>query len=647
MATRLNLVKNGIFPITKDKFGNPILDKPDTGLSIPGTLQGEGKLAGLPCLFIRTSSCNLRCSFADGALCDTPYCVEKGTKVRLLDGSEKCIEDIQIGDLILGYDTKTGQYVPSEVLNSMSFENKDKRKVSIEDSDGNKLICTENELFYTGRTKKQWREAINTLSNSRFYTIPFKQSYLKGITQEYKTGYIAGLARAEGSFWHSQNVEIFGLEMTNVEATLKFREFLSDAGIEFKSYDNRLTHTTKVPIYTTRVHKKTALKTLKQYMSDPIETNSEHYLIGFISGFYDGNGGMQYAKTKKGIVNHQILFYNKKRKNIEDIKTILHHFNLLELFQEEVKHDDTIILKSNGGYESLQKIFLYLTPQIEYKKLTPLYRKGVHKFTKLKNKIVSKDRDDLTTVYDITTSTENFVANNFLVHNSSWQAEVELWDIDDIISTILENSKGIKYIVISGGEPTSQSKHLGELLKRLKDLGFHTTIETNATIFDESVAANTDLFSMSPKLSTSTPTGEILISQGISEKWTEKHEKLRKNIPVIQKYIDSCNTYYIPEDIEKAKTFVLDKDNFQRRIGKDFQLKFVVTSPQDVEEIKRDFLDHLQGWNPEDILLMPEGLTQEELMKKAEWVAEECLKNGFRLTWRLHAMIYGSAKKGI
>ena len=74
---KITLVKNGVFPITKDKHGLPILNLPDTGLPIAGTIQGEGITAGTPCLFIRTSGCNLRCAWEmeDGSvsICDTPY----------------------------------------------------------------------------------------------------------------------------------------------------------------------------------------------------------------------------------------------------------------------------------------------------------------------------------------------------------------------------------------------------------------------------------------------------------------------------------------------------------------------------------------------------------------------------------------------
>ena len=44
------------------------------------SLQGEGTWTGLPNIFIRTSGCNLRCSY-----CDTPYAYEKGTEMTIND----------------------------------------------------------------------------------------------------------------------------------------------------------------------------------------------------------------------------------------------------------------------------------------------------------------------------------------------------------------------------------------------------------------------------------------------------------------------------------------------------------------------------------------------------------------------------------
>src|SRR5712691_9857016 len=39
------------------------------------SLQGESTFAGLPCIFIRLTACNLRCSY-----CDTAYAFTQGTK---------------------------------------------------------------------------------------------------------------------------------------------------------------------------------------------------------------------------------------------------------------------------------------------------------------------------------------------------------------------------------------------------------------------------------------------------------------------------------------------------------------------------------------------------------------------------------------
>jgi 7-carboxy-7-deazaguanine synthase len=69
------LAPEAIFPITKDENGNLLEKNPSTGFSIPGTIQGEGKLVGIPVLFLRTAGCNLRCMWSlpngEVSLCDT------------------------------------------------------------------------------------------------------------------------------------------------------------------------------------------------------------------------------------------------------------------------------------------------------------------------------------------------------------------------------------------------------------------------------------------------------------------------------------------------------------------------------------------------------------------------------------------------
>jgi 7-carboxy-7-deazaguanine synthase len=205
---------------------------------------------------------------------------------------------------------------------------------------------------------------------------------------------------------------------------------------------------------------------------------------------------------------------------------------------------------------------------------------------------------------------------------SSHHAETNMMEVDDVVQLVHANRGNMKYVVVSGGEPTMQ-KGVVELLAKLQSIGMHTTIETNATIFNESMARHINLVSMSPKLASSTPHEANLKNTGIdySEHWAKKHESKRRNIEVIQKYIDAAKLY----------------DN-------DFQLKFVVQNPGDIEEIENDFLAHLTGWTADDVVLMPEGTSSDMLADRSYWAIEAAINKGWRFTPRLHIELFGKAR---
>jgi 7-carboxy-7-deazaguanine synthase len=57
------------------------------------SIQGEGTRAGLPCIFVRLTGCNLRCTW-----CDTAYAFYGGTKVSIAEVLEKVGEFAGNGD---------------------------------------------------------------------------------------------------------------------------------------------------------------------------------------------------------------------------------------------------------------------------------------------------------------------------------------------------------------------------------------------------------------------------------------------------------------------------------------------------------------------------------------------------------------------
>ena len=181
---------------------------------------------------------------------------------------------------------------------------------------------------------------------------------------------------------------------------------------------------------------------------------------------------------------------------------------------------------------------------------------------------------------------------------TSWKPE----GADMLVAEILDRVKGFnaRHAVITGGEPMI-ARGVGELSEGLRDAGRHITIETAGTVF---APVWCDLMSISPKLANSTPEGE----------WAGQHEKLRIRIEVIRRLMEVC----------------------------DYQLKFVVSQPQDIEEI-RDIVSRTCA-EVGKVILMPEGADPVRLREKAVWIAELCKSEGFRYGPRLHVDIWGDRR---
>ncbi|MBN1926203.1 MAG: 4Fe-4S cluster-binding domain-containing protein, partial [Prolixibacteraceae bacterium] len=191
---------------------------------------------------------------------------------------------------------------------------------------------------------------------------------------------------------------------------------------------------------------------------------------------------------------------------------------------------------------------------------------------------------------------------------------------------ILQNMGMLNHLVVSGGEPFIQPEALVALISSLKaEKELHITIETNGTLYNQSLVEAIDFFSISPKLKNSVPTREKLQkTKAVIPCEPEKFEKTRCNIQVIQSIIDRCKT----------------SDN------KDFQLKFVVQNHDEIEEIENDFLNCLTGWKPDDVVLMPLGSTPDELKQTRMVAVEAAIERGWRYSPRLQINYFGG-KAGV
>jgi len=176
--------------------------------------------------------------------------------------------------------------------------------------------------------------------------------------------------------------------------------------------------------------------------------------------------------------------------------------------------------------------------------------------------------------------------------------------VDQIFFKILDTwKKGCKRVeltprvVITGGEPMLQKDNIDLLWEKAKH--FDWEIETNGTINPSAIMLREFQINCSPKLSNSNNIRELR---------------------------------YRPEIIKEINT--ANNSNF----------KFVVSDNTDLDEIEKDFIAN--GLiDPNKIILMPEGVTQEEITKHARSVAEYAKEKGYRLIMRLQTILWGTQRR--
>jgi 7-carboxy-7-deazaguanine synthase len=189
---------------------------------------------------------------------------------------------------------------------------------------------------------------------------------------------------------------------------------------------------------------------------------------------------------------------------------------------------------------------------------------------------------------------------------ASWHPEGEELTVPVIMERVAEHQT--RFVVITGGEPMI-AKGMTALLRALRKEGKHITIETAGTA--PPGVAECDLASLSPKLANSTPTAE---KAGTT--WYSQHERRRRQPAVLRAW---CEKF-------------------------DYQLKFVISTPEDIREAESLMQDIGIVIPPHKVLLMPEGTDGGTLAVNTPLLIETCKAKGYRLSPRMHIEWFGNTR---
>ncbi len=206
---------------------------------------------------------------------------------------------------------------------------------------------------------------------------------------------------------------------------------------------------------------------------------------------------------------------------------------------------------------------------------------------------------------------------------ASWQPEGQWHTLDQLLQQACQS--GAEHVVLTGGEPLLPIAS-AQLVQSLQAAGFHVTIETAGTVFRD-VAP--DLLSLSPKLAGSGPAALASVnarastnSQGVEQgipssdrRWAARHESTRWQPAVIKALL--------------AK-------------AKQHQVKFVVDTEADFAAAQAAASELCL--EPGNVWIMPQGISQEELQTKRQWLQQLVEDAGYRYCERMQIHWYGNRR---
>jgi 7-carboxy-7-deazaguanine synthase len=157
------------------------------------------------------------------------------------------------------------------------------------------------------------------------------------------------------------------------------------------------------------------------------------------------------------------------------------------------------------------------------------------------------------------------------------------------------DAMGVDMVVVTGGEPLLQQRHLPPLLQGVKDRGWRVELETSGTIAPHLGQELVDQFNVSPKLA---------------------HSGNRQARP------------YRPDVLR----------SFQH--GGRAVFKFVAQTPADLVEVDSMVLEC--GLDP--VYVMPEGTDAVTMTTRMQELAQPVLTRGWNLTPRLQILLWGDER---
>jgi len=345
------------------------------------------------------------------------YCLYGATPVLMADGRTRPIEDLEVGDEIIGTERQGSyrRYVRTRVLNHWSTI-KPVWEVKLED--GTRILASGDHRFLTERG---WKHVENSPRSEPDRPHLTTNNELRGTghfadgprqTDDYKRGYLCGLIRGDGHLRAYEyprpdgriaRVNGFRLALADFEALRRAREFLDSFGAMTHEFAFAAAAGDHRAIDGIRSGARSTFERITELIRFPYApTNS--WRKGFLAGIFDAEGS---CSDSLRICNTDgvLIHWTQESLDMLGFDTVVEDYD---------RPNKLRTVRLRGGLKERLRFFHTTDPAITRKRSV----EGIALKSDEKLRVVSVEPLGMELpLYDITTGTGDFIADGVVSHN--------------------------------------------------------------------------------------------------------------------------------------------------------------------------------------------------------------------------------------
>jgi DNA repair photolyase len=348
------------------------------------------------------------------------YCIHGDTPLLMADGSVRPIADVRAGDVLYGT-ARQGwyrRYVKSRVLAHWSVI-KPAYRIRLED--GTELVTGPDHRFLTERgwkfvtgTEQGHACRPNLTTNNKLMGVgAFASAPVKN--KDYRLGYLCGVIRGDallGSYQYRRangavgTVHQFRLALCDVEALLRTQDYLRRWEIDTQHFVFQKASVGRRLLHAIRAQTRPNVEQIHALIAWPTVPSRE-WSAGFLAGIYDAEGSYSDGILRICNTDREIVGWIGRCLTALGLRFALEHVH-----REITKPIDVVRLL--GGLREHLRFFHSVDPAIVRKR--EITGQAVKSEARL-GVVSIEPLGKAMRLYDLTTETEDFIANGVVSHN--------------------------------------------------------------------------------------------------------------------------------------------------------------------------------------------------------------------------------------